>query len=746
MNSINTDTKSVKYIYKIRLFRINKKIFSDPLFLQQSRLEDLFFNVRAFEYDNAETFKELVKDLYASFSEKKNNKIEDCITEIDITNFVTNFSLKYNISDANTCNLTISPICTVVGNSLGILKNTFSSDSFAGSNAIESMEQMFNEGDVIFIEFGEYDYTNKKIVSEYSKEYNNIEKRNLSKDEKNTFKNKLNKTLLSPYFLGFITKINNNENVNNVNTLSISCFSLMKVFNMTSIVTNQALQDSFAKFLENSDIIKPEYFTVWESRFSGLNATEIIEKLFKEIFLIQKINLQGDVPIFSYFLNPFETLYKSNKFHFFSMTFFIIFYIYNRILNADELIVNKQSDSFTGTTYPLLIFEDYFISKKPINSTFIKRDSAVNNLKPYLLMNKGSFSLFQSTYSTPTEILSTIREQTFLEFFETKQCFFNLRMPRYNDLDNIVEIPEINIKNANVDKTDSALYSMVALQNVAPLIGTLQLPNRVYFNKLLAFRYGLRMPKILKNVNVTTNQIGDLFARLISDMGNARTRTATIEMVPMVDLNVGMLVVFRTKDVITWQVKLYIGYIESIDEKYNVGGESTQTLTLTYVRECSKTDEPNVIDRGLVPSLAVTQYLFGTSDFKDKLDLLKIYEENSITIINKLKQGKTKEYMEYINSLVAQKKMKAMYYFRNIMNIPDISKALDIFSFVEQKNNLKAITKKNQFETASYPDSKQDLQDKINDIDITLKYLNDLQSKLSDLIFDKETFYNKGFK
>ncbi|MFH8120321.1 MAG: hypothetical protein QXS37_05970, partial [Candidatus Aenigmatarchaeota archaeon] len=613
-----------------------------------TNIEDINYNEAYMILDDIETFRKVVCEFYSEVS-KNRNSLENLVKEIDISRFVHSMTKNVEIGQIPVLRLILAN-----PSSVGIKED---SSYIYPSNAGELSSLEFFENDFVYIDL----YVGDKSIYEYSEEER--------------------PKLYRPYFRGFVTSINRNMTTGEVETIELVCHGIMKLLSMNALITGSAIYENFINLLEGFDVWRPEYFTVWQSRFSDKSVKDIVISLFEEVLHCKLTDDESSMyisleKIFSEYIS--KTL-SGQKFMFRPMLHLIIL----------VLIVKSKSQLFENNLDPILVFDDHLFPV--IESKYVQ--SLAEELRPYLIMTRNSYSLYESVYETPLQIMTRILEQTFFEFFEDSSGIIHFRAPRYNNMVDVYDIEKDFgyefIHSFSYSKEDSGVYSAIGVHNVMHLVGTLELPKRVYLNRLLVSKFGLRVPRLIENPNVLTPHLGDLFARFYSDYLASESRTAEVVLAGIPNLELGKMM-FISFDYSNFG---YIGYIRSISDRLTVGGQYMQTVSLTKVRECSREDYSVSSKVKIIPSLV--DYLAMTINLEDKLallaDMIDKYDPKYAEIIKKRNMLSSEPKNYYYESSI---RFPRFYKFRPVMSLFTLSKEILPSDFHESMKYIQKINPK----------------------------------------------------
>jgi len=614
---------------KIELFRLRIPTTYDGANainqLLSKNIEDIDYNYVSWNFEDRVYFMDTVRKFYTIVNSLNNiTDLFKIIEVYDLSSYINSLDSSFIIDGANTTTLKIVDISSLQKN-------------------LPDFE--FYEQDVIRVRI--YD---SNIPFDTSL-------RNLKSKYPSFTDEEINDCMYKGYFMGFVSDINENKKRGQPEEISLTLQSLYKLFQINAMIFNLALADSFTSVMDGMDILDSQYLTVWQNRFTDKSAKDIVVQMMNEILVCSSIGNEGSM---FFDMNSIKQRYiiptlTQNKF------------IFHPLFRHLLTIMAAKSGAVRSTTFsPMLVFDDEFstiTTKYPVDLS--------SQLFPYLLQTKTSYSNYESNYEMPSELVDRIRSETFFEFFEDKDGIFHFRAPRYNEKISIYSVSHERVFSWDYHKADSTVYSAVGMTNMMPLVGALELPNRVFFNKFLVAKYGLRIPKIFQNPNVLTPHIGDLFAKFYSDYFNSLSRTASIQQTGVSGLQVGQMVFFSKDD----SGKGHIGYLSELRESITIGGAYTQTLSLSFVRESYSSASVHNYIKNVAYSLI--DYLTEATTFDDKLVLLTPYLDAAATqeaqqlIQRQLTLTKS-------DTIALNLQGNAAYVFRPIMSLFEISRSLTL--------------------------------------------------------------------
>lgn len=233
-------------------------------------------------------------------------------------------------------------------------------------------------------------------------------------------------------------------------------------------------------------------------------------------------------------------------------------------------------------------------------------DRSVNTLRPYLLMTKTGFQVFDASYQSPYSVMETIRSQTYLEVFEDRQGTFHIRFPRYNYIMVDHELPFENMISVGINRTDSGNMNVVQAKFMMDFVGALNaVPSRVYVDPISVFKYGTRVTENIENPNCITPEAAVEMAKFLRyyHLG-LQSRTATLNCIGDPYVSQGHTIAFRLgyagnqNDGVSNAGKVslgvaggasatYMGYVGNVEDTISVDGAFTQKITAKFVREAS---------------------------------------------------------------------------------------------------------------------------------------------------------------
>jgi hypothetical protein len=261
------------------------------------------------------------------------------------------------------------------------------------------------------------------------------------------------------------------------------------------------------------------------------------------------------------------------------------------------------------------------------NPVFVEPE--VQNLKAYFQFLADVFLPYSPELQTPYEILDQIRNVSFVEIYEQPGGQFIVRSPQYNNMaTSITGRPDIAmIRSSNLNVISSTYSETV--ENLVTKMFAGYSPNITPISILQQFGYcdgklliqnGLLEMETAANPNAATastsntsvnnSRITGIFgyAEYLMEISNAKLKTGTI----VCDLDNTVQVGQTFLD----ETKFKFGYIIGISKHVVVGGVSTMSLTLSYVRDAvptySNTNTIVNINTDLLPVLTDIENSFAS--------------------------------------------------------------------------------------------------------------------------------------
>lgn len=406
--------------------------------------------------------------------------------------------------------------------------------------------------------------------------------------------------LLSPVFTGVVNKIRRGNEAGGSAFINVDMLGLERMFAQSTTVANGAVADQIITSLPTIPTLA-NTFSALEPRFANQRADEIVVGIFNTYLAPSFLQDSSG----SFVLGVPDLLYLLN----------------NKLFNSDQsinllpmlptiILIHIMKKEYGE---PIIRFDDRIEpttieikggSGKPINA--VPSPSKDLMLFPYLLRFRQAFSLYSGQYQSAMEIMDTIKSNTYMEIYEDRTGEFHFRFPRYNCINLMAYIDPKDVITATHDKDDSAIFTAETVQQVLPGYGSLvNVPPRVYIDKLSVLKFGLRKPQTVENPNAISTQFADELAQFARDYFTMRdARKATVVKLGDPTLNVGQMALFKVKKdagsnsspaadrpVVSTSTDedVLAGYITTIDEVFAVGGQYTQSLGLSFVRAAAQT-------------------------------------------------------------------------------------------------------------------------------------------------------------
>ena len=399
--------------------------------------------------------------------------------------------------------------------------------------------------------------------------------------------------IMSPVFTGLVNKIVRGNDVGGTAYMKADLLGVERIFAQSTTVVNQATADQIVAALPTIPALQ-NAFSALDPRFAGMGADAVIIDIFS-MYLAPSFLISADgsvqlgVPDVSY-------LFKHKMFNSAGAAKLIPMIPTIILLH----ILKKKYGE------PFLMFDDRVepttVDVSGSGALTVATESVSKDamLTPYLLRVRKSFALYSGQYEPASGIFDTIKQTTYMEFFEDRTGEFHFRFPRYNTVNCMAYIDPDDVISASHEKSDSAIFTAEMAQLQAPFAGSLQVPPLLYVDKLSVLKFGLRKPQTVENPNATTPDFASALAEFSRDYHSMKdSRTAHVTKLGDTSLNVGQMALFKIKrdsgtssspasgssesgdDVLA-------GYITTIDETLSVGGSYTQTLGLSFVRPAAQ--------------------------------------------------------------------------------------------------------------------------------------------------------------
>ena len=552
---------------------------------------------------------------------KKIYKRGNLVNEFDITPLVTGIQTTLDIEGINSCSINclnpaLADIQAIELNRMNAL-NPWLQIAGGGKGAVDIgiLKQLkafkFREYDLVRV----YTYSSRtKSLSDKVAEI----KKTLNSSATDDLASLLTEYSLLPTFTGFVQSVDDSLASGSVATVSVGCVGISRVLSQTSIVADQALANNVILshkntagnttnmkvaiaptaniFMGNSSLEvfvnimkgcfyphtqkekdtgeihwgKPNILSLWKS---GTTKASDLEKPITD--KTARLEILNVIPLFPSLVCLHYLKEKFSEF---------IFYCDDALLEKQEMVESK------GNGFPII--------KSNANM--------LNTLRPYMLMLKTNFELYESTYQSPMEVLQTIKDNAYMEIFEDRTGSFRFRFPKYNNA--VIDVPLgfDSIVSISMNRSDSNNFSIIQTRFVADLIGGMKMiPPDVFVDGLSMLRFGVRMSGVVENPNAIAPMFSAFLGSFLKYYAVLReSRTATLKVVGNPKINLGQMVSFRygyksnyddreyNNGITSGRPGLneyhhgdYVGYVTNISEGISSDQPFSQTLTLKYVRD-----------------------------------------------------------------------------------------------------------------------------------------------------------------
>lgn len=243
----------------------------------------------------------------------------------------------------------------------------------------------------------------------------------------------------------------------------------------------------------------------------------------------------------------------------------------------------------------------------------------------YNLAVAHGFSNFFSQFQTAADVLGEVRSTTYYDVFEAKDGTLIVRPPRYNKIEiSLSEYERVNLTETNftlespssiegvlkyksdpksgfngfvfnenadffigqeiiaestdVIRQDMTLETTAQTKFTMPLVGPQDFPAGVYTDPALLIKYGLRSKGPVDNPNVTNASLAKLYAPIVIQLLNSRTRTTDAVVRDSQKFRVGKLYVIDDP------YQPLVAYLISEGLEYTYGRLTNRSLGFTMAR------------------------------------------------------------------------------------------------------------------------------------------------------------------
>ncbi len=597
----------------------------DKLFL--SILDALYSKLGACldNLDSADSVNQ-IKDLYRS-----GNLVE----EIDITPLVSNVGINLNIEGVN------SSTVTCFDASLASFKELEMQRVYAQNPWLQVAQ---NGGFKAYktqlvrlknFKFREYDlirvYTYSSMNKSLSQRVEDI-KSTLGVSNTDDLVSLLTQYAMKPAFTGFVQNIANSVGADSMASVSVSCLGVARILSQTSIVVDQALANQVVtrhrKSAGQATNNRPSQ-VVTQNIFSGKSSLEVFSmimggkpyggNLYPQVVASAADDGSSSEPVvglpslkqlYEYTKDPASTEGLPNVIPLFP-SLVALHYLKEKfsevIFYCDDAVEPNQSVA-QNTLPGFTIYQDNV--------------DMLTALRPYMLMLKNNFELYDSTYMSPYDVLGVLRNNTYMEVFEDRTGAFHLRFPKYNNTQIDLPLNYLNVATINMQRSDSNNFSIVQTRFMADTLGAMRVvPPDVFLDGLSMIKFGFRMSAPVENPNSISATFSEYLGHFIKYYSTLKEgRTAQVSIVGDTRADLGKMVSFRygyVSDVadhakgysnagISANSSIsspknyvggygdYVGYIVAIDETMGVDQVYQQNLTLKFVRDASIPDAEDV--------------------------------------------------------------------------------------------------------------------------------------------------------
>ena len=349
-------------------------------------------------------------------------------------------------------------------------------------------------------------------------------------------------------FIGQVVNLNQEYHYGTVIKTDLEIAGLSKAFYTSQIITKRALSTN--QFLPGIEINSVSDVTVYEGRFNPKTARAIFREIMEEALLSV----------------PFDN--SSNP---------------NNVDGTDLYTLNQgffNSNQPQGFQFDFFLFLALYIMSKtaaagdlwyqPNNQPVMLLDQSIRGLQEagdYPVFNpmiaKG-FSTFFSQLQYPHEVLDNIRENVFMDVFESRNGIVISRPPRYNRIDlPAPDLGDYNLSRISAEQDDQVLQGVFStipggwvfnndsdfVIGSDDLVGDIELPSdeldvetRIdtkwmmplnnapdiaagsWTDPTLLIRYGFRSKAPVNNPNVLNPRAARMFSPIALAWVNAKTR------------------------------------------------------------------------------------------------------------------------------------------------------------------------------------------------------------------------------
>ena len=246
----------------------------------------------------------------------------------------------------------------------------------------------------------------------------------------------------------------------------------------------------------------------------------------------------------------------------------------------DQNKIQSVIDSVEGTS----------VVKFTSGKTMIYFSAELNSLRPYFKMIEDVFRFFTPELKTPFEIIDEVKHKTFLEFFERGDGTVIIRPPQFNDVQNVIFSSDIDGMSASYVDTAENLLSRHSVAYGVDILGLVKpLQQFAYTDGKLLLQYGFMEAGADINPNVKNDKTEDTtltnkndnalfkYAEYFLRLHNANLRKGSIT----ANFNPNVIIGKTFFD----EENKKFGYITSVSKTASIGGVSTMTFELSYVRD-----------------------------------------------------------------------------------------------------------------------------------------------------------------
>lgn len=227
--------------------------------------------------------------------------------------------------------------------------------------------------------------------------------------------------------------------------------------------------------------------------------------------------------------------------------------------------------------------------------------SELNNLRGFFLFFAEILKTYAPDLKTPFEIIDDIKEKTFIEFFERPNGEFYIRAPQYNDTTTTIMSSTVDVVNRNYTETLTNLVTLQKVAYVSDIINTVLSDAFFSFTDgKLFLQYGFIEASADANPNASgTKTVIDAFTKTRIP-GLAKYAEYLLRL-HNASLKSGSLVVGYDQRLVVGKTFFdekhnKFGYITGVSKAVSTGGNSTITITLSYVRDAYQNSEALVFE------------------------------------------------------------------------------------------------------------------------------------------------------